>query len=138
MKKVGFLTENPFIDMKFNEKVIPFKNVSDNADIEDNLTELFAKYWDRVGQGGYMGKFKSQYKLIENFPCQTVTASKNLFHPHFKRRLNKKEKISIQTFPIDYNFNDTDFNYMLGMSVPPVMMAQIATRVYNHWLSKIK
>lgn len=27
--------------------------------------------------------------------------------------------------------------YICGMSVPPIMMAQVATEVFNQWLSKI-
>ena len=29
-------------------------------------------------------------------------------------------------------------HYVCGMSVPPVMMAQVASRIYDYWLSKIK
>lgn len=29
------------------------------------------------------------------------------------------------------------WDYICGMSVPPVMMAQVATRVYEQWLSKL-
>ena len=27
--------------------------------------------------------------------------------------------------------------YLIGMSVPPVMTAQIATEIYNQWISKL-
>jgi hypothetical protein len=27
------------------------------------------------------------------------------------------------------------FKYLIGMSVPPVMTAQIATEIYNQWLN---
>lgn len=40
----------------------------------------------------------------------------------------------MQTFPQDYNFMDQDPKYICGMSVPPVMMAQIASSVYEQWL----
>jgi len=57
MKKVGFLTENPFVDMKFNEKAIPFKEVSDNTDTQDNLTKLYLKYWDQAKKQSHISKF---------------------------------------------------------------------------------
>lgn len=40
----------------------------------------------------------------------------------------------IQTFPQDYDFLDQTAKYICGMSVPPVMMAQVASEVYNQWL----
>ena len=41
---------------------------------------------------------------------------------------------NIQTFPQDYDFGKETPEYVCGMSVPPVMMAQIATEVYRQWL----
>ena len=29
-------------------------------------------------------------------------------------------------------------HYVCGMSVPPVMMAQVASRIYDQWLTNIK
>jgi len=40
-----------------------------------------------------------------------------------------------QTFPQDYDFLDQSVQYACGMSVPPNMMAHIATTVYEQWLS---
>ena len=45
--------------------------------------------------------------------------------------------INAQTFPQDYNFLKQDVKYVCGMSVPPVMMAQIADQVYIQWLKEI-
>ena len=41
--------------------------------------------------------------------------------------------IQIGTFPLDYNFKSTEPKYLIGMSVPPVMIAQIATKIKNQW-----
>lgn len=42
--------------------------------------------------------------------------------------------IATQTFPQDYDFGKESVQYVCGMSVPPVMMAQIASAVYEQWL----
>jgi DNA (cytosine-5)-methyltransferase 1 len=42
------------------------------------------------------------------------------------------------TYPTDYEFKGNKPQYLIGMSVPPVMTAQIATQIYQQWLSKIK
>ena len=51
-------------------------------------------------------------------------------------RSGDKEIALAGSYPLDYVF-DGDMNYLIGMSVPPVMTAQIATRIYDQWLSKI-
>lgn len=35
----------------------------------------------------------------------------------------------IGTFPLDYDFGKTPAQYLIGMSVPPVMMAQVAAAI---------
>lgn len=42
-----------------------------------------------------------------------------------------------ETFPIDYDFNEQNVKYICGMSIPPLMTAQIATRIHEQWLSKL-
>ena len=41
---------------------------------------------------------------------------------------------NIQTFPQDYDFLNENVKYICGMSVPPNMMANIATEIYKQWL----
>jgi DNA (cytosine-5)-methyltransferase 1 len=42
--------------------------------------------------------------------------------------------VNVQSFPQDYDFCDQQAQYICGMSVPPVMMAQVASEVYRQWL----
>lgn len=51
--------------------------------------------------------------------------------------LTDRDFVNVQTFPQDYNFLDQDVQYICGMSVPPVMMAQIASQVHEQWLAGI-
>ena len=44
------------------------------------------------------------------------------------------DHINVQTFPQDYDFAGQTPRYICGMSVPPVMMAQVATQVYEQLL----
>lgn len=44
------------------------------------------------------------------------------------------DTVATQTFPEDYDFCGQLPVYVCGMSVPPVMMAQISTQVYEQWL----
>ena len=51
--------------------------------------------------------------------------------------LNTKGQCKVGTYPIDYNFCGLKSEYLIGMSVPPVMTAQIASRIWEQWLSKL-
>jgi DNA (cytosine-5)-methyltransferase 1 len=42
------------------------------------------------------------------------------------------------SYPLDYNFTGSKPGYLIGMSVPPVMTAQVATRVYHQWIKPIQ
>ncbi len=52
--------------------------------------------------------------------------------------LSDESVCKVSSFPQDYDFGNQKPYYVCGMSVPPVMIAQIASRVYEQWLSKIK
>lgn len=49
-------------------------------------------------------------------------------------KYSDEDYVSTQTFPQDYNFLDQSVEYVCGMSVPPVMMAQISSAVYEQWM----
>lgn len=49
-------------------------------------------------------------------------------------RISDVDSIRIQTFPSDYDFMDAEVSYVCGMSVPPLMMKQIAETVHLQWL----
>lgn len=44
------------------------------------------------------------------------------------------DTINVQTFPQDYDFGRSDVRFVCGMSVPPVMMANISSEIYEQWL----
>ena len=52
--------------------------------------------------------------------------------------LSNESVCKVSSFPQDYDFGNQKPYYVCGMSVPPVMIAQIVSRVYEQWLSKIK
>lgn len=46
------------------------------------------------------------------------------------------DTINVQTFPQDYDFMGERVRYICGMSVPPVMMAHVASAVYEQMLKE--
>lgn len=70
-----------------------------------------------------------------NKPSNTITGRSRYWLD--ENTLIDKDTVSlIGSYPLDYNH--LDFNnpqYLIGMSVPPVMTAQIANQIYKQWLS---
>lgn len=64
----------------------------------------------------------------------TLTSGGGMFRDHDACGFSDEDFRNIQSFPQDYDFGDQSAQYICGMSVPPVMMAQIATEVYQQWL----
>jgi DNA (cytosine-5)-methyltransferase 1 len=54
-----------------------------------------------------------------------------------ERTLFDSEVKKAWSYPQDYNFIKLKPEYLIGMSVPPVMTAQISTNIYEQWLSKL-
>lgn len=127
----------PMIELNFNEPPIPFNQVSDNSDTNNNLSKIDHYYWFNSKPGGAVGRFFARKKLVLNEVSNTIAASKRHCHPTHPRTLNDIELLRIGAFPQDYNFMGISANYLIGMSVPPVMMANVAEQVKKQWLDKI-
>ena len=135
----------PILDLEFNEPIIPFGEVKNNLErkpiqeaIEEayyycikNKTPDFAQYFERV-----LGKRKYfNTRLIFNHRvCDTIKGACEHVIAGEKAFINDEELKRCGSYPLDYNFIKTKVDYLVGMSVPPIMTAQIATRIYKEWL----
>ena len=142
----------PWLELDFNERPILFREIYEKNGIGlREIQNCHSKYWDarKVGDlsisdarergGEKRGLFNCSY-AYNNKVLGTVSAHKDnasfvLFNE--RRYLTLSEWIKAGSFPADYNFNGKNEGYIIGMSVPPVMAAQIATKIYKQWLSKI-
>lgn len=75
--------------------------------------------------------------VYQNEVCCTLTSQGKIHHHDKPVHLSEQEIRCVSTFPQDYDFGAEKPAYICGMSVPPVMMAQVASRVYEQWLNKI-
>tara|TARA_R110002167_G_scaffold176613_1_gene376141 strand:+ start:222 stop:1217 length:996 start_codon:yes stop_codon:yes gene_type:complete len=125
----------PKLKLRFDENIILFSEISENHPT-GLLTEKYSQYWDEAKQGGSVGKFKAIKKLKLSSVSNTITTG-DVYHPTQKRTLSKTEYSKIGSYPLDYNFLNIDPKYLIGMSVPPIMTAQIATEINNQWFKKI-
>jgi DNA (cytosine-5)-methyltransferase 1 len=67
----------------------------------------------------------------------TITAGDQCCLFDEPRYRNFDELCECGSYPKDYNFKNNKPEYLIGMSVPPVMTAQVASEIYDQWLSKI-
>lgn len=134
----------PRIDLGFLERGILFGDISDESDTDRNMAASYYREWVKMGKlsGNFSqvhdnGGFFNEVKVSQIEVCPTITSQGKLYHHNLPRRLNDGEFCQIGTFPTDYNFMGCKSFYIIGMSVPPVMTAQIASRIWEQWLSKI-
>jgi DNA (cytosine-5)-methyltransferase 1 len=133
----------PKLELKFNEEAIVYKQYQEQNNIND-LTDVQFNLWKkqkptdktladvRNAPNGF-----TDYLLNENEVIPTITSGGKFLLKNQPRWMNKNEFCQCGSYPLDYNFKNIEPKYLIGMSVPPVMTAQIATEIYNQWL-KIK
>tara|TARA_R110002167_G_scaffold364079_1_gene585310 strand:+ start:138 stop:1280 length:1143 start_codon:yes stop_codon:yes gene_type:complete len=144
-------SEYPILDLVFFEPIIKFGKIKDSnyKDEDSEMTEHKRNIWNKREFGDLdfsctLGRtenrpnsmFNNNY-IYDNKVLNTITSKKNDVLMSEPRHLNFKENMRGASFPKDYNFLGMPYRYLLGMSVPPVMTAQIASRIYECWLSKL-
>lgn len=129
----------PHINLQFKEPRITCEDAG--LELGDDITiKCYVDAYDRLQRGE--GKKYLQCALIQKTDVHpTLLASyrdKASPMPAWDRKwLSKSDICKISSFPQDYDFCSQKPEYVCGMSVPPVMMAQVASRIYEQWLSKI-
>jgi len=111
------------ISMKFNEVVIPVSK--------------FITYKERGKNANYLIKRFGDVVVNENLPLSTITTRTRFWNQNKDKFLSDESVILASTFPIDYNFGKVPIMYLTGMSVPPLMMYNIAKRIKRELLDEI-
>lgn len=136
------------LDLKFSEIGIPFGEIFISGTKERILKGEARRLWgsridsdidlENISRRQGRPNFMFNHKFIKsNKPANTITGNDCCCLYDEPRYRCKTELCDCGTYPHDYNFSGVKPEYLIGMSVPPVMMAQIATRVYCEWLLPI-
>ena len=151
LKSVDFFTIAPELNLDFNEPKITFgefyqKGVDDRPTSKGKMFE----YWNNRKQGdesfcdtikrteGVERCFTNKY-LYQDIVPMTYTSNSDVMYLFDEyRKPNKFESCCIGSYPLDYNFHKVQYNYLIGMSVPPVVMAQISLQIHLQWLQYLK
>lgn len=139
----------PKLVLNFNEEPILFDKVEDDSDCLSNLQPKAKRLWllrnktdnclgdiDKRNGGkgsGFTWVFAKREKV-----CPTITNGPATLLFDKERYINVVELKKVGSFPLDYKVEEKKARFIIGMSVPPVMMAQISHQIYIQWLSKIK
>jgi DNA (cytosine-5)-methyltransferase 1 len=142
-----FFTYSPGLDLNFKENEIPFKDFDSGLNGKP-LNDFVKIHYDYVKTGESVGNYLrrqglkdtlfSYQKVDPSKPLKTITASESgEFRNDGAYFIHDNDIILGGSFPTDYNFLKFNVKYLIGMSVPPVMTARIAERIYDQWLSKL-
>lgn len=148
MEQKDMFTIMPKLTLEFDEPQIPFGEFKDEQGRP--LSENMVKVWERRQEGdadmraAYFRDFGKEKYFSQNFIYShkvsgTLTSHEDslvLFDS--PRYTSKNEACQIGSYPLDYDFGKLKPHYLIGMSVPPGMVARIADQIYEQWLSKIK
>jgi DNA (cytosine-5)-methyltransferase 1 len=146
LTKNEIFNENPRLVLNFNEPKIIFdefyqKGVDDRPCSKGKMFEYWSnrKYGDKnfcdtiERIEGVHRCFNNYYVYKDKVPC-TYTSNGDVMYLYDEyRKPNQFESCCIGSYPQDYEFKNVRYNYLIGMSVPPIMTAQIVTEIYNQW-----
>ena len=139
-------TKVPELKLEFKEPKILFKEVF--KDYTDRpLTENMLKIWNlrKQGDGDFEDinirefnkpnlHFNHKFIYQNSSNINTITAGDLCVLFDYPRYRNFDELCECGSYPKDYDFKKLKPEYLIGMSVPPVMTAQIATEIYKQWI----
>jgi len=104
---------------------------------------MISHYWKLTSPGNAMsenhpkGSYFNEVKTAPDKVLPTIRANGLPYDYEIERTLFDDETKMAGSYPLDYDFKTNKVVYLVGMSVPPVMTAQIAKQVYEQWLSKL-
>ena len=142
-------TVNPKLELNFNEPEIPFKKIFHNY-TDRPLSEQMKKIWDLRQNGDLSFEIINEREFGKKFlhfstkfiyntgTINTILANDQCCLFDYPRYRNFDELCECGSYPKDYDFSGNKPEYLIGMSVPPVMVANISEQIYLQWLSKIK
>lgn len=134
------------IKLVFHEDVVSFGSVRHETGVKVSGQNAELLKYRRPGDKGlddinkrlYGKQSLFSHRIIkDNCVCNTITSGGSFIRSCDGMNFCDGDFINVQSFPQDYNFCDQSVQYICGMSVPPVMMAQIASQVYEQWLKGV-
>ena len=150
LEQACFFEQKPRLELEFREREIVFGEIMDkNGDQLIKLSPCYIPYLKNLSpgencgmyhpKGSFHGTFRVDLKkVMPTILSNWIKSNCGAWIKEEDRTLSKTEICKIGSYPQDYNFLKSKPHYLIGMSVPPVMTAQIATKIYEQWRGVFK
>jgi DNA (cytosine-5)-methyltransferase 1 len=130
----------PNLVLNFKEPPIPFGRVFESQSKHEDLSKSYAARWAMCSPGTNPkapsgNTFGFMYRAHKDKVLPTITSGGVVALPDTPQEASAFEYSTACTFPGDYNYMGNQAQYFVGMSVPPVMTAQIAHQINVQWFS---
>lgn len=127
----------PKKELNFNETPISVEQAWSGLENQAarELTKITKELFNKIKPGQSLrvvhpnGSRFNEFRISKVTPCATLTANSKQYHHTEPRHLSKHECLRLASFPDDYDFKNTDVQYICGMSVPPFMMQRISNQI---------
>ena len=146
VNNIDEFTRVPKLNLEFNEPPIPFGEIYQKgvASTKHEQDSRLHNWWkERLTTDKSIGSIVKRLEnrnsmfsvmLINNKDvAPTFTRQDRAMLYEEFRSINKEEACMVQSFPLDYDFATKQYGYLIGMSVPPIMIAQVSSEIYNQW-----
>jgi len=147
MEQIDMFQQAPKLDLNFNQKEITFREIYEKGNKDRPLKGKALDLWeqridtdkdlDSVSTRNGRPNFMFNHKFLRlSKVSNTITGSDNCCLYEEPRYRGKSELCKCGSYPGDYNFLKIKPEYLIGMSVPPLMTANIAIEIFKQWISK--
>lgn len=130
----------PKLTLNFNERPILYREIRGGTGRSlDPSSKTYNKWLKRRPRDMCVGYIMRRTEAKENNfntilvhdkrVLNTIASNSQFVRYNEPNYISEQDIIRAQTFPQDYDFLDADVQYICGMSVPPVMMKNIAEQI---------
>jgi len=147
LEQVDMFQVAPRLELNFNEPKILFEEIFTDEQrkpiseqIHDayeycmkNKVSDFAQYYEVFFN---KRKYFNTRLIFKDRVVDTIKSDCTHVIENEKSYINATELKLAGTYPLDYDFTGNKTDYLVGMSVPPIMTAQIASEINQQWISK--
>jgi DNA (cytosine-5)-methyltransferase 1 len=147
LEQIDMFQMAPKLDLNFKEPEIKFGEFRDEVGVDGSHMERGKLMPHRIKSDKccsdinerLYNKFSGFNAMIrhDDEVCGTITSGEYDWRFYDGKICTNKDYMLAGSYPLDYNFRGQQPKYFVGMSVPPVMTAQISSQIYEQWISKL-
>lgn len=143
LKQMNLFDILPELKLQFDEPKINYGEI--RTELGPIASDLYYERWtkrektdtdfgDITQRLNGSGSCFSDVFAKDDLPLPTITSRGGIYDFESGHLISDNSLKKGGSYPIDYDFKGNKVSYIVGMSVPPVMTAQIASQVYEQWL----